>query len=270
MKVTVQMNVYNAEDYLAYSLGSIYKFADRIVIIDGAFNKKMPSLFSTDRTEKIVKDFPDEDGKIVYLRTSSKNQVEQRNKVWPHVIGDWLFLVDHDEVYKEDELVAAKEFLSVTDNNAFWVQANVFLNSCNWYFTLFYPRIFRLKEGIKFIAPNFFVHTEGKYVARRDLPAPKLIMSHYSFVENGKRVPIKREQRKLELTFKNIRGKYKHWNNRLHVDFQNGFWIVPKAWRVKKFEGVHPLIMENHPFRNINKDWQPSVWLEEERGRSFS
>lgn len=223
MKVTVQMNVYNAENYLSYSLGSIYKFADRIVIIDGAFNEKMPSQFSTDRTEAIVRDFHDVQGKIVYVKTSSKNQVEQRNKIWQYAIGDWLFLVDYDEVYRKSELVAAKKFLAEVQKDSYWVEAKVFINSLLSYFRMFYPRLFRIKKAMEYIAPNHLQCSEGRF---RPLEiVPNLTMYHYSFVKD--RWGIKRLQRKVELP----------------EGYRDGKYIVPKYWKLKDFQETHPVVI---------------------------
>lgn len=228
MKITVQMNVYNAEDYLAYSLGGIYKFADRVVIIDGAFNEKMPSCFSTDQTEGIVRDFHDVQKKIIYVKTSSKSQVEQRNKVWQYAIGDWLFLVDYDEVYRKSELVAAKKFLAETSDDFFWIQAKVFVNSFHRYFELRYRRIFRLKDDMEFVAPNKIRDSEGNFPPWRIIP--NLTMYHYAWVTNENRLSIKRLQRRLESP----------------KEFRNGKYVLSET--TKEFSGTHPNVMEKHPF----------------------
>jgi len=77
----VLLNVYNSDEYLEQVLKSIYWFPRLIVIIDGAYSRKMPSHHSTDGTQKIVETFPDPDKKIVYKRTWSTSQREQRSKV---------------------------------------------------------------------------------------------------------------------------------------------------------------------------------------------
>jgi len=237
MKVTVQMNVYNAEDYLFYSLSSIYDFADRIVIIDGAFNERMPTPFSTDRTGEIIEGFPDKEKKIVYRTTSSKTQIEQRNKGLEYAIGDWLFLVDYDEVHKKKELSKTKDFLAKAQEDAYYIRAYVFVNSFYKCFETLYPRAFRLKEGIKFSKVNALEHSQGEFSPRK--PIPDLVMYHYSWIPNVNRLLIKRLQGKHELP----------------EDFRNGQYIIPRArikdnhpWGIKSFKGKHPLIMEKHPY----------------------
>ena len=96
----------------AVAIGLISLVALAIVIIDGAYSRKMPSHYSTDKTQEIVETFPDPDKKIIYKRTWSTSQRQQRSKGLKYLQeGDWLYIVDDDEIMKEADLIQLRHFL---------------------------------------------------------------------------------------------------------------------------------------------------------------
>jgi len=111
MAIVATMIVYNEEEYLPLSLKSIYNHVDRIVIVEGAIQKLIKSGFapengrSTDRTNEIINEFPDPDKKIIVTHGKFKHKNGQRNVCLRHVNpGDWVFIVDADEVYSEQNI----------------------------------------------------------------------------------------------------------------------------------------------------------------------
>ena len=109
MKWAVCYIVLNEEDYLQYSLESIYDFADQIIIVHGAcrgFNGANEDGLSTDKTSDIILyGFPE--GKITYRRYGwAKDKSELRNAYLSAVRSDidWILVVDGDELYTYEQL----------------------------------------------------------------------------------------------------------------------------------------------------------------------
>ena len=107
-KIVATMIVYNEEEYLPYSLSSIYPYVDRIVIVEGAIQKLIDAGFapptgeSTDKTNEIIKNFPDPNKKIIVQHGKFKHKNHQRNECLKYLSHeDWILIVDADEIYSE-------------------------------------------------------------------------------------------------------------------------------------------------------------------------
>jgi len=243
MKICTLINTYNSEEYLWYVLTSIYPFVERLVIIDGAFNKKMPTPLSTDKTDEIVRSFPDPEKKIIYIRGAAKSQIEQRSKVFKFTKSfDWLFLVDDDEVYKGKDLKTLREFLSRTTKSAFKIGGYTFFNSFSWYRYVADPRIWRILPDMEFIGSNNIRWQKGVY-DRNKMPVISGIMKyHYSYVRAPVRTKIRARQTAL-----------KHYP---YTTDLNGYFVREGILRsLRKFSSDHPEIMRNHPYRK--RVWNP-------------
>ncbi|GAJ10201.1 unnamed protein product, partial [marine sediment metagenome] len=191
------INCYNSEEYLWYVLKSIYDFPRLIVIIDGAYSAKMPSHYSTDNTQKIVKGFPDPEKKIIYERTWSPTQKEQRSKGLPYLEpDDWLLLVDDDEVYKKEDLKRLADFLTSGEakKDNYKVGSYTFFNSFGWWRYIQDPRLFRYKPGMAFIGSNNITWDNGKQKYGGILSVPGVVRYHYSYVRDNKRIKIREIQ----------------------------------------------------------------------------
>ena len=241
MNILAQICVYNSEEYIWYVLKSIYDHVDRIVVIDGAFRDAMPSKYSTDRTSSIVQGFEDPAKKIIYLKSHSSSQNDQRNKIFDFTAGmDYLFLCDDDEIYKSRDLQRLRKFLKSAEQDAFRIRGYNFVNSFEWYYKTDNMRVWRIIDGMKFKGPNTII----PYLKTQSFPViRRVIRYHYSYVRDVARLNIKRKQ-----IDEFQRGKDFPWS-------KNGRFVKRTAWRREKFTGSHPEIMQNHPYRN--KVWRP-------------
>lgn len=226
------MNVYEGEEFFEYALRSIYDVANQIIIINGAYNDKILSHYSRDRTEKIIMSFFDEFGKIKYLKTFASTQIEQRNKVMNYISDGWLFIVDDDEVYKREEISMLNNYLDTAKDDAYTMNAFVFTNTFNWFYPYAFKRLFRYRPGMHFTAPNDLAYDEGRYNPIR--PVYKITMYHYAYVKKKSKLKIKGIQRKIKL----------HWKGR---------WMIPRQ-EVQRFKGEHPAIIQDHPYRKLKWD----------------
>ena len=99
MKVSVIMPVYNAEDYIRKSLGSVvnqvYKNLE-IIIVDDA---------STDNTKKIIKEYADKDERIIpFYQSINKGVSAARNVGLKAVTGEYVVFIDSDDEFTPDAI----------------------------------------------------------------------------------------------------------------------------------------------------------------------
>lgn len=239
----VLTNVYNSEEYLWYVLKTIYEFPRQIVIIDGAYSRKMPSHYSTDKTQEIVETFPDPDKKIIYKRTWSTSQRQQRSKGLKYLQeGDWLYIVDDDEIMKEADLIQLRHFLlSQAKKDNYWIGSYTFINSFDWYRWITSPRLFRYKPGMAFTGSNSLTWDNGKKKYRGRLTVPNIARYHYSYVRNNRRLKIRQIQTAV--------NKYPYE--------KCGKFFRRKDIHPVGFTGTHPEIMKKHTYAKIT--WHPKL-----------
>jgi len=117
-RIAACYTIYNEEEFIAYSIHSVYDMVDRIIICLGlapwtAYNPTVRAQFSRrDRTEEIIDRLTRGDDKFIVEKGVWDSEVAQRNAAmrWCLKEGlDYYFLVDGDEVYRPDHLRAIRE-----------------------------------------------------------------------------------------------------------------------------------------------------------------
>jgi len=90
MKITAQMIVKNEENFVWYAVSSVIDYVDEIMIWDQG---------STDKTMEIVRTI--DDPKITFKKvTDSVHKLRQ--KMLEETNGDWIFILDGDEIWYEE------------------------------------------------------------------------------------------------------------------------------------------------------------------------
>ena len=115
-KFSFVMIVLNGMPFIEYSIKSVYDFAHEIIIVEGAVEKCMfaanPDGSSTDGTVEFIKSFPDTQNKIKFIQGKWPEKCEMQNEALKYVTGDYVWLIDSDEVYKHNDLLRIKRILS--------------------------------------------------------------------------------------------------------------------------------------------------------------
>jgi len=110
--------VYNEEEYIEYSIRSIYEFVDRLYVLLGegpysAYNPQARATFAmADRTEAIVRSLADRLPKIQLIKGMWDSELDHRNagvRLCRKEGMRYYFLVDGDEVYHYDHLKNLQE-----------------------------------------------------------------------------------------------------------------------------------------------------------------
>jgi glycosyltransferase involved in cell wall biosynthesis len=109
------MITFNEEQNLPRTLGSL-RWVDEIVIVDSG---------STDRTEEIAKSY----GACFSRNLDFRGHGEQKNIALTSCHGDWILLLDADEVVTPELQDEIKNVLRYPEFDAYWIpRLNLFLN----------------------------------------------------------------------------------------------------------------------------------------------
>jgi len=252
--------VLNEEEFIQASLESIYDFVDKIVIVEGGndFAVKAglcgPDKRSSDRTVELIRDFEDPDGKIELVQGDWKDKVEQRNAYARFLEpGDWMLLMDGDEVFLEDGLWRASALMHSYDviRPGFYLFWNNFhtLGTSVWEEYL-QVKLVHWRKGYHYVDHNCPSTAQGRLVSR-DTSVRKWVCGkerlycHYSWVK-----PLDKLRAKVEY--------YRHQGGHPPV-IRDYFDKVFLAWRkdpvgverrygthlfgageTRHFEGKHP------------------------------
>lgn len=98
MNVTVIVNSYNYENYIAQTLDSVLAqtlAADEIIVVDDG---------STDRSCEIIEGYAGRFERIKFVRKRNGGQLSAFNAVSHYVSGDLVFFIDSDDLWKPDYL----------------------------------------------------------------------------------------------------------------------------------------------------------------------
>ncbi len=270
-KFSVVMIVLNGMPFIDCSLSSIYDIAHEIVIVEGAVEKCMfsanPDGSSIDGTVEFIKAFPDPHNKIKLIQGRWPEKCEMQNKALEYVTGDYVWLVDSDEVYREDDLIRIRKM--VADDPAisqinfichnFWKDFDHIIVSNKLFAPAFhFRRIFKFQPGARFIShrPPTMVHPDTEKTTEQmhcvdgmSLWRRGIAIYHYSYVLDNQ------VKQKMELYRRYGWDKtweidmqcwyndfYKRWTPDRRLELESGYpvWTGDKASYSIPFKGTHP------------------------------
>ena len=283
---------YNEEEYLYYSIKSVYDFAHEIIILEGAIDEFNPKLgskntgMSTDDTINILKRLKEEDvdNKIKIIHGRWKDEFAKRNEYLKHITGDWLFMVDSDEVYTPEQL----EYIAYMLEQEYPKIECCRLHGCNFWkdFYHFYDsgpmyRLFKYEKDAKYCQRNLLRHsqegpdkarpydhimahgqiaTKGNREKTLVLHRNSIMTFHYSRVHGDEKM-----QQKLKMVQK-LRGVQPDWFNivwkgvekdpkilRKHGYSEFKTHPYGKRFNLYDYEGKHPAILDKHQYRTVRK-----------------
>ncbi|MFX0200139.1 MAG: methyltransferase domain-containing protein, partial [Candidatus Hodarchaeota archaeon] len=275
-KFSFVMIVLNGMPFIEYSLKSVYDFAHEIIIVEGAVEKCMfaanPDGSSTDGTVEFIKSFPDTQNKIRLIQGKWPEKCEMQNEALKYVTGDYVWLIDSDEVYKREDLEKIKEVLkadpSITQVNfipdSFWKGPNYIFVSPEFFKQwCHFRRLFKYITGAVFTShrpPTMLWPGSDKTTEQIHLldgtktRQMGIIFYHYSYVLD------KQVKQKIELYHRYGWGE--NWNidllewynecflkwtpeNRQEIDSKYPIWTGDRDSHTLHFTGTHPEVMKD-------------------------
>ncbi|MBI4342074.1 MAG: glycosyltransferase [Candidatus Omnitrophica bacterium] len=213
MKIAACYSVYNEEEYLEYSIRSLYDAVDRIVVCLGlapwsAYNPDVRATFTErDRTEQIVDAPAKGDPKFIVRKGVWDSEVAQRNAAMACCLEagmEYYFLVDGDELYRRDHLTAIREEIEAhPEVGTFHVKCDVLWRSFRYrvpYTGVKWTpwRIFRIARSrrvlglplpyrCRFTGPNRTNSLGPRYL----IPPQKATFYHFGFARTAQRMRLR-------------------------------------------------------------------------------
>lgn len=272
MNFSFIMIVLNGMPFIKHSLSSIYDFADEIIVIEGPVEKLKNSFqsrnfLSNDGTTEFLDEFPDPDKKIKIIRGVFNDKVDMQNLALQHSNNEWIWLVDSDEVYKNEDLKYIKRVLNEFPDLIridfiplnFWKGFNFIFESEKFHLPPYhYKRIFKRQKNDYFTThrpPTLESHINTEFVRMVNfIPGDFLLnegitIYHYSYVD------LLQVKQKIDLYSEYGWGKnwdvdlhewfdkfYLKWNpsNRKKLEMKYSPWTGDKNSYTTRFAGQHP------------------------------
>lgn len=269
MKISFVMIVLNGMPFIKASLKSIYKEAYEIIIVEGAIEKALFAAdnkgHSIDGTINFIKEYDDFDKKIKFISGIWPEKCEMQNKGLELVTGDYIWLIDSDEVYKKEDIDTIIEMLEkdtmITEVHFptlnFWKGFDYTLYSKSLE-GIFFRRIFKINRPCSFIThrpPTLLWKQCNKTTDKMKLleisvlKEKEIYLYHYSYILE------EQVKQKIELYKRYSWGEMWHidlddwynncflrWSpeNRNEIDAKYAIWTGDKSSVTRQFFGSHP------------------------------
>ncbi len=274
IKMSFIIIVLNGMPYIKAALESIYKAAHEIVIVEGAETKGEFAAnsdgSSNDGTVECIKSFPDPHHKIKLLQGKWFDKCNMQNTALKKVTGNYIWLVDSDEIYKEHDVKKVIKILSLNPGIYqmnlpilhFWKDYNNIIESKEeprleaarifridrpCYFTTHRPptlmigRLRKLSKDLRAVRRVFF-EKRGIYIYHYSWTLlNQVIQKTELYRRYGWEKPWKMD---LQDWFDNC---FMKWTPENRKEIEKKYRIIPcdRNSKTKLFKGTHPDSMKN-------------------------
>ena len=277
--------VLNGMPFLEYALRAVYDFAHEIILVEGAVENcrfaANPDGSSKDGTVECIKNFPDPQKKIRFIQGVWPEKCEMQNAALAHVTGDYVWLMDSDEVYRHTDLEKVRQLVqadpTITQFNVipdnFWKGFDHLMVSPRFLEpAAHYRRIFKFAHGARFTShrPPTMAHPGSKLTTEQlhcisgdRTRALGIAPCHYSYVTEAQVAQkIELYQRygwgkdwKLDLN-EWLRECWQKWTpqNAAVIEKRYPVWTGGRDSRTEAFRGEHPEVM-----REFIAQWRTSA-----------
>jgi glycosyltransferase involved in cell wall biosynthesis len=264
-KVSVGVIAVNEEEYLSYCLKGIYGWdhCHEIIVVEGAV-EKYPSKnvtsegHSTDKTIEIIQNFRDPEGKIKLVTQNKKwqDKMYQRNQYATRISGDWLFVVDADEFYTEEDLEQLAKEMSIPNVDLlsfsrpegiihFWYGLDRQVRGGYW--DVPHQRIYRYVPGLKYTDNHnhpYMGNIRTDHITGAKRKTSRITCYHTGFCKKRKNMRDKQD-------FYYNRGEKQ--SRSMYSDCREAWfdWVpgkeLPHKAQVLPYKGPIPEVLKEHP-----------------------
>lgn len=271
-RITFGMIVLNGEPFTRYNLRSIYPWAHQIIVVEGACKAAVAVAsstgHSTDGTLEVLRRFQaDEDPEKKLIIVTAEDEGHS-DGFWPgekhemsqayakRATGNYLWQVDVDEFYKEDDM---RDIIALLENGStqisfpmiqFW--GGIDFRENGEFLSVHFKQVHRIFAWGKDYSytthrPPTVIDNNGidlrlkKSVGSAELKNRKIFMYHYSFL-------LPKQVREKCSYYSKVDWAAYHqmeiWAERSYFNFQTPFSVcdvqhVPLSW-IEEYYGPHP------------------------------
>ncbi len=269
--------VLNGMPFLPHALQAVYDFAHEIIIVEGAVKNcsfaANPDGSSVDGTVECIRRFSDPQKKIRLIQGAWPEKCEMQNAALAHVTGDYVWLMDSDEIYRRADLDKVADMVRhepgimqlnlIPDN--FWKGFDHLMVSPFFFAPeAHYRRIFKFKPGAVFTThrpPTLVWPGETRSTEEMNCISGEITRSmgiipfHYSYIvesQVAQKIELynrygwgKGWQLDMNLWFREC---WQTWTpeNRSQIESRWPVWTGGKGSRTVPFTGEHPEVMKDY------------------------
>lgn len=269
MKISFVIIVLNGMPFIEAALKSIYEFAYEIIIIEGAVEKckfaANPDGSSKDGTVECINSFPESLAKIKLVQGQWPEKCEMQNRALELCLGDYVWLIDSDEIYKKKDIDVIIKMLG-RDSTITEVRFPVFhfwrgfdyIISSRPLANAFFCRIFKLDRPCFFTThrpPTLFWKQQSKTTAEMNVLQASVLrekgiyLYHYSYVlelQVKQKVELYKRYGWDKIWGLDLDNWYSDcflkWSpeNKNEIERRHGIWTCDKDSGTERFLGIHP------------------------------
>jgi hypothetical protein len=274
-KIVQCIQCFNEEEFIEYTLRSIYNAVDHIRVVEGAVGNQInatPDGHSTDKTVEIIRNFmehDDPDGKVQLIQIDRpfKDLEEMKQKFLAYAIkGEWLLINDCDEFYKPEDITLLRKAIEWQPTASEFVP--MFLHFYRDFQHIAKPasewqpqhqRFFRFVSGMKYTShpvvtdkDNQCTYFSPHYQYRRFI-IPDWYVWHYGYARPNMNSVMENKKNYYEKELAKHGGANKPFEVKANMFLNrtenlDDFCSYPLE--------LHPEIMQNHPeSEGIDEEW---------------
>jgi len=276
IKITFGIIVLNGEPFTRYCIKALYPHAHQIIIAEGACEGARSIArsdgHSSDGTLEILREirqFKDPENKITIITAEDEGHPdgfwpgekhEQSQAYAKRATGDYLWQVDIDEFYLDNDIQRIKDLLkndsSITclafKQYSFWGGFDYIVDS--WYFKRYLPeiyRIFKWGQGFQYISHRPPTVFNEKRINLKDIDCINakttrkmgIYMYHYSFVFPKQ---VKEKSQYYKYADWSKREKAEWWADHVFSNLSDPYRVFSISWIpswLLRFKKPHPKII---------------------------
>lgn len=200
MKIAFGMIVFEGDYVLKECLEQVYPFAEQILISEGpvSYWQQQGKTTSTDKTNEILDNFHDPDGKISIVHGQFSEKDDQCRAYMKFIKPDidYIWNLDSDEIYKTEDLEKMVNFLKQEKPTSVGIRSCSFYGGFENFLTGFelnrdnFLRIFKYEDGSTWLThrPPTIKYPTNSKIVRKHVNSDELYdktgiqMYHYSYV----------------------------------------------------------------------------------------
>lgn len=274
-KIVQCIQCFNEEEFIEYTLRSIYNAVDHIRVVEGAVGNQInatPDGHSTDKTVEIIHNFMeynDPDGKVQLIQIDRpfKDLEEMKQKFLAYAIkGEWILINDCDEIFKPEDIMLLRKAIELQPTASEFVP--MFLHFYRDFQHIAKPasewqpqhqRFFRFVSGMKYNShpvvtdkDNHCTYFSPHYQYRRFI-IPDWYVWHYGYARPNMNSVMENKKNYYEKELAKHGGANKPFEEKANMflnrtEKMDDFCSYPLE--------LHPEIMQNHPeSEGMDEEW---------------
>lgn len=251
------IQVYNEANWIGYAIDQAMRLCDRVLVVEGAQYTNFPDIpeRSNDGTLDIISDkkkkYPKRMQVINTTRKHSNYRLNQcdnfNNALKLCDVGDYFIILDADEFYTDACIAEMNDLMNENKIEVIRLKNNFFIFSFKWrldFGEFSFPEIVIKKTNGFYFAPTSKRINTGKKIVTID----GFNRFHYMWVKPRERLLIRM---RTSMRYPGmVNWLIDTWQN---MRLENGatYENYRKNFILYRYDGEHPSILDNHPWRHI-------------------